>query len=47
MRARGPSDPLGLGPAYIRLSPTLIVYEISALDVWLEARAVNARSAVA
>lgn len=40
MRARGPSDPLGLGPAYIRLSPTLIVYEITALDAWLDAHSV-------
>jgi len=45
MRARGPDDPLGLGPGYIRLSPSLIVYEIAALDAWLEARAVNAQSA--
>ncbi len=37
MRARGPADPLGAGPAYIRLSPSLIVYEITALDAWLEA----------
>jgi hypothetical protein len=36
MRARGPDDPLGAGPAYIRLSPSLIVYEIAALDSWLE-----------
>lgn len=36
MRARGPDDPLGAGPAYIRLSPSLIVYEIAALDQWLE-----------
>jgi hypothetical protein len=36
MRARGPDDPLGTGPAYIRLSPSLIVYEIAVLDSWLE-----------
>src|SRR5579863_2811098 len=36
MRARGPDDPLGVGPAYIRLSASLIVYEIAALDSWLE-----------
>jgi predicted DNA-binding transcriptional regulator AlpA len=36
MRARGPDDPRGAGPAYIRLSPSLIVYEIAALDSWLE-----------
>jgi hypothetical protein len=37
MRARGPDDPLGAGPPYIRLSPCLIVYEIAALDSWLDA----------
>jgi hypothetical protein len=36
MRGRGPDDPLGTGPAYIRLSPSLIVYEITALDSWLD-----------
>jgi hypothetical protein len=36
MRLRGPDDPLKPGPAYIRLSPSLIVYEIGALDAWLD-----------
>jgi hypothetical protein len=36
MRMRGQDDPLGPGPSYIRLSPSLIVYEIKALDVWLD-----------
>jgi predicted DNA-binding transcriptional regulator AlpA len=36
MRARGPADPLGAGPAYVRLSPSLIVYEIAVLDAWLD-----------
>lgn len=36
MRARGPDDPLGAGPAYIRISPSLIVYQIFELDRWLE-----------
>jgi predicted DNA-binding transcriptional regulator AlpA len=39
MRARGPDDPLDAGPAYIKLSPSLIVYEIASLDSWLESRA--------
>ena len=39
LRARGPADPLGAGPAYIRLSPSLIVYEITELDGWLDERA--------
>jgi hypothetical protein len=39
MRARGPADPLGTGPAFIRLSPSLIVYEIAVLDAWLDAHA--------
>jgi len=38
MRGRGPDDPLGLGPRFIRLSPSLIVYEISSLDGWLDSR---------
>lgn len=38
MRARGPDDPLGPGPAFIRLSKSLVVYEITALDEWLERR---------
>jgi hypothetical protein len=38
MRARGPDDPLGTGPPYIKLSPSLIVYEITSLDSWLESR---------
>jgi hypothetical protein len=36
MRARGPDDPLGPGPAFIRLSASLIVYELAALDEWLD-----------
>lgn len=39
MRTRGPEDPLGAGPTYIRLSPSLIVYEITALDTWLDSHA--------
>ena len=39
----GRDDPLGVGPAYIRLSPSLIVYEIAELDDWLDARAVTAK----
>jgi len=46
MRGRGRDDPLGTGPEFIRLSPSLIVYEITALDSWLEAhQAVHRRSA--
>ena len=36
MRARGPDDPLGPGPDFIRLSPSLIVYQIAELDAWLD-----------
>jgi predicted DNA-binding transcriptional regulator AlpA len=39
MRTRGADDPLGVGPTYIRLSSSLIVYEIAELDAWLESRA--------
>lgn len=45
MRSRGPADPLGVGPAFIRLSPSLIVYEISVLDAWLDAHSLQAGSA--
>jgi hypothetical protein len=45
MRSRGPADPLGAGPTYIRLSASLIVYEISVLDAWLDARALVVGSA--
>lgn len=37
MRMRGPDDPLGSGPSFIRLSPSLIVYDIASLDAWLDA----------
>lgn len=36
MRSRGPDDPSDCGPEFIKLSASLIVYEISALDYWLE-----------
>jgi hypothetical protein len=45
MRSRGPADPLGVGPTYIRLSPSLIVYEISVLDAWLDSRSLHAGTA--
>jgi predicted DNA-binding transcriptional regulator AlpA len=37
MRMRGSDDPLGTGPRYIRISQSLVVYEIRELDSWLEA----------
>lgn len=36
MRLRGSDDPQGLGPTFIKLSPSLVIYEISALDKWLD-----------
>lgn len=42
MRSRGPDDPSGQGPRYIKLSPSLIVYEIRALDEWLDAHMTRA-----
>ena len=36
MRSRGVDDPLGAGPEFIRLSPSLIVYDIANLDSWLD-----------
>ena len=45
MRARGLNDPSDHGPGFIRLSPSLIVYEISALDAWLERHRESAEAA--
>lgn len=45
MRSRGPADPRGVGPAYIRLSSSLIVYDISLLDAWLDARSLHTGTA--
>lgn len=45
MRLRGPEDPLGAGPPYIRLSSSLIVYEIDRLDSWLDDHAGRAGGA--
>jgi predicted DNA-binding transcriptional regulator AlpA len=39
MRMRGPDDPSGAGPEFIRLSPQLVVYDIASLDGWLDAHA--------
>jgi predicted DNA-binding transcriptional regulator AlpA len=35
-RLRGADDPGEPGPEYIRISPLVVVYEISALDRWLD-----------
>lgn len=37
-RARGADDPGDAGPAWIKLSPSLVVYEVRALDDWIESR---------
>lgn len=39
MRLRGTDDPLDSGPPYIRLSPSLIVYDIVSLDAWMDRHA--------
>lgn len=36
MRSRGPDDRLDRGPPCIKLSPSLVVYEIAGLDGWLD-----------
>jgi hypothetical protein len=36
LRLRGSDDPGYPGPEFIKLTPSLIVYEISALDRWLD-----------
>ena len=38
MRSRGPSDPLGPGPKFIRVSPALVLYDVRDLDEWLNCR---------
>jgi len=40
-RLRGANDPGDPGPQFIRVSPLVIVYEISALDRWLDERAMR------
>jgi hypothetical protein len=37
-RAMGSDDPGTHGPAYIKISSNIVLYEISALDAWLDAR---------
>jgi hypothetical protein len=37
-RAMGCDDPGVHGPAYIKVSANIVLYEISALDDWLDAR---------
>ena len=39
MRMRGPDDPGGAGPRFIKISSQLVVYEIAELDAWLDAHA--------
>ena len=41
IRMRGVDDPQGAGPAYIRLSPALVVYDIRELDRWLDSHPVS------
>jgi hypothetical protein len=45
MRMRSPDDPGGQGPKFIKLSPQLVVYDIAALDAWLDSYADRARRA--
>jgi predicted DNA-binding transcriptional regulator AlpA len=45
MRMRAPGDPGGQGPAFIKLSPQLVVYDIAALDAWLDEHANLSRRA--
>jgi hypothetical protein len=35
-RLRCPDDPGDKGPAYIRIGPSLVLYEIIELDRWIE-----------
>ena len=44
LRLRRPGDPGGAGPDFVRLGPNLIVYELIALDRWLDERAAQSSS---
>lgn len=35
-RGRGPDDPGSHGPEFIKVGRTLVLYEIKALDAWLD-----------
>jgi hypothetical protein len=35
-RLRGPADPGNKGPDYIRIGPSLVLYEIGELDRWID-----------
>jgi hypothetical protein len=37
-RSMGPDDPGVHGPAFIKVSHNIVLYEIAALDDWLDAR---------
>jgi len=37
MRMRGSCDPSDPGPDYVRVGPSLVLYEIVELDRWIEA----------
>lgn len=40
-RTRGPLDPGSSGPEFIRAGATLVLYEIEALDRWIEERRIR------
>lgn len=45
-RLRGVDDPGDRGPEYIKVSATVVIYEVAALDAWLDAhRAKQAQAA--
>lgn len=37
-RSRGVDDPQDKGPEFIKVSPSIVLYEITALDAWLDSR---------
>jgi hypothetical protein len=41
MRTRGDEDPRSRGPAFIKVSPSLVLYEIRELDGWLESHLIG------
>jgi hypothetical protein len=47
LRLRGPEDPGGVGPHFVKLSPQLVVYRVEDLDAWLDAHDAQRRDKAA
>lgn len=47
LRLRGPEDPGGTGPHFVKLSPQLVVYRVEDLDAWIDAHDAQRRDKAA